>query len=81
MVERVRFGILAPRPPRSANKGDVESNGLPVRQTPREYKECILRFEYLIDPKPHRYINTNKKILFLGKFMRNIKGLALTVQK
>ena len=44
MVERVRFEILAPRPPRSANKGDVKSNGFPVRQTPRGYKETILRY-------------------------------------
>ena len=30
MVERVKIGILAPRPSRSANKGDFESNGFPV---------------------------------------------------
>ena len=44
MVERLKFGILAPCQPRSANKGDVGSNGLSVRQTPREYKESILRY-------------------------------------
>ena len=47
MVIKINFRIFAPRPPISANKGDVASNGLPVRWTPRGYKETILRYNIL----------------------------------
>ena len=51
--------ILAPRPPRSTNIGDVESNGITVRQT-WKYENPYSDIEYLIDPKPPLDINISK---------------------
>ena len=70
MVERLTFGILAPRPPRSADKSDVESNGLPVRQTPRGYNNLYSDIEYLIDLKPPLYINIS---VWKGRRIRNLQ--------
>ena len=70
MVERLTFGILAPRPPRSADKSDVESNGLPVRQTPRGYNNLYSDIEYLIDLKPSLYINIP---IWKGRRIRNLQ--------
>ena len=44
----VIFGILAPRPPQSANKEDVKSTGLLVRQAPKDTQNLYLDFEYPI---------------------------------